>query len=58
MSETPDTQATCWTLIHGAAAGDAHGRSEFARRYLPLVRGYLGAVDVRDPVDMLESGDL
>lgn len=34
---------TCWTLIQGAAGGQAIEREEFARRYLPIVRAYLGA---------------
>lgn len=32
---------TCWTLIERAAEGETAGREEFARRYLPLVRGHL-----------------
>jgi RNA polymerase sigma-70 factor (ECF subfamily) len=37
------SQATCWTLIEGAARGDRDARAEFARRYLPVVRAYLRA---------------
>ena len=32
---------TCWTLIESAAAGHQDARSEFAARYLPVVRAYL-----------------
>jgi len=35
--------ATCWTLIESAAAGDRGARDSFAERYLPLVRAYLEA---------------
>lgn len=38
MSESMDSQQTCWDVIHGAAAGDRRDRSEFAQRYLPVVR--------------------
>lgn len=34
-------EATCWTLIEGAAAGDNAARIEFTTRYLPVVRAYL-----------------
>jgi RNA polymerase sigma factor (sigma-70 family) len=37
-----DIHATIWTMIHGAAAGDAAHRDEFAQTYLPLIRRYLG----------------
>ena len=37
------SDATCWTVIEGAAAGHPRKREEFARRYLPVVRAYLGA---------------
>jgi RNA polymerase sigma-70 factor (ECF subfamily) len=33
---------TCWTVIRGAAAGNDRDREEFARRYAPVVRAYLG----------------
>src|SRR5262245_36513833 len=36
-------ESTCWTVIHGAAAGGAGDRDEFARRYLGVVRAYLAA---------------
>ena len=36
-------QETCWTLIETAASGDAAARTEFAERYLPVVRAYLEA---------------
>jgi DNA-directed RNA polymerase specialized sigma24 family protein len=35
--------ATCWTLIECAAAGDRGARDTFAELYLPLVRDYLEA---------------
>jgi RNA polymerase sigma factor (sigma-70 family) len=35
--------ATCWTLVELAAAGDRSAREEFGRRYLPVVRAYLCA---------------
>jgi len=35
--------ATCWTLIECAAAGDRSAREAFAEHYLPLVRDYLEA---------------
>jgi RNA polymerase sigma-70 factor (ECF subfamily) len=35
--------ATCWTLIEGAAAGDSAARAEFASHYLPVVRAFLSA---------------
>lgn len=37
--QTPD--ATCWTLIHAAAAGDRPAREWFARLYEPIARTYL-----------------
>lgn len=36
-------QTTCWSVIRGAAAGDAVEREQFARQYLPIVRRYLAA---------------
>jgi RNA polymerase sigma-70 factor (ECF subfamily) len=38
-----DAQTTCWTLIRGAAQGDADERDAFARRYDPAIRAYLVA---------------
>ena len=38
-----DGDSTCWTVIHGAAAGSRTDRDEFARRYGPVVRDYLAA---------------
>jgi RNA polymerase sigma factor (sigma-70 family) len=35
--------ATCWTLIHAAAAGDRAARHAFARLYEPVARAYLAA---------------
>jgi len=37
------SDATCWTLIEGAAAGDSASRAIFTSRYLPLVRAFLEA---------------
>lgn len=39
----PAPDATCWTLIRGAAGGDPAARDEFARVYLPVVKAYLAA---------------
>ncbi len=38
-----DPASTCWIVIRGAAAGRREDREEFARRYLPVVHGYLAA---------------
>lgn len=38
---SPD--ATRWTVVRDAAAGVPAAREEFARRYAPVVRSYLGA---------------
>jgi DNA-directed RNA polymerase specialized sigma24 family protein len=38
-----DSDSTCWTVIRGAAAGRDSDRAEFARRYAPVIRAYLGA---------------
>jgi RNA polymerase sigma factor (sigma-70 family) len=35
--------ATCWTLIHAAAAGDRAARDVFARLYEPIARAYFAA---------------
>jgi len=32
---------TCWTVIHGAAAGEPKQRSAFVRLYEPAIRAYL-----------------
>jgi RNA polymerase sigma-70 factor (ECF subfamily) len=45
-----DSSLTCWTVIEGAAAGRAEKRDEFARRYEPVVRSYLGARWRRTPL--------
>jgi len=37
------SEATCWTVIRGAAAGRGEARAEFARRYGSVIRAYLGA---------------
>lgn len=37
------TDATCWTLIYAAAAGDRAARDSFARLYEPIARTYLVA---------------
>jgi RNA polymerase sigma-70 factor (ECF subfamily) len=39
----PPSESTCWTVIRGAAAGSPADREELARRYLGVVRAYLGA---------------
>jgi RNA polymerase sigma factor (sigma-70 family) len=36
-------ESTCWTVIRAAAAGSPTDRDELARRYLSIVRAYLGA---------------
>jgi RNA polymerase sigma-70 factor (ECF subfamily) len=36
------TDSTQWTVIRRAATGDPDGRAEFARRYNPVIRAYLG----------------
>lgn len=38
-----DPASTCWTVIRAAAAGSPADREELARRYLGVVRAYLGA---------------
>src|SRR5689334_18023621 len=43
MVQQTMADATCWTLIESAAAGDRGARESFAERYLPLVRAYLEA---------------
>jgi RNA polymerase sigma-70 factor (ECF subfamily) len=35
--------STCWTLVRGAAAGNADDREAFCARYGPVVRAYLAA---------------
>lgn len=37
------SESTCWTVIRGAAAGNAIDREELARRYMGVVQAYLGA---------------
>src|SRR5215213_6138181 len=39
----PASESTCWTVIRGAAAGSPADREELARRYLGVIRAYLGA---------------
>lgn len=39
----PDSEATCWTLIHDAARGDRAARDRFGRVYLPVARTYFAA---------------
>ena len=39
----PNSESTCWTVILAAAAGSPADREELARRYLSVVRAYLGA---------------
>ncbi len=38
-----DPLSTAWTIIADAAAGKTSAREEFASKYLPTVRSYLGA---------------
>jgi RNA polymerase sigma-70 factor (ECF subfamily) len=38
-----DPDSTCWTIVRDAARGVATARAEFARRYEPIIRAYLGA---------------
>ena len=42
--------ATCWTLIHAAAAGDEPARERFARLYQPIARSYLVSRWQRPPL--------
>lgn len=42
--------ATCWTLIHAAAAGDGPARDHFARLYEPVARTYFATRWQRSPV--------
>ena len=35
--------STRWTVVRDAARGCAASRAEFARRYEPVIRAYLGA---------------
>ena len=42
MEELPPDE-TCWTVIRGAASGNARDQSAFSRKYLPVVRAYLVA---------------
>jgi RNA polymerase sigma-70 factor (ECF subfamily) len=39
----PSPDATCWSLIRAAAAGNAAARERFGRVYRPVVRAYLAA---------------
>ena len=54
MSQPTPADATCWTLIRDAAAGDRFARDRFARVYRPVVRAYLAARwrAVRHPPDV------
>lgn len=44
------SEATCWTVIRGAAAGCERNRAVFARRYAPVIRAYLLARWRRSPL--------
>ena len=44
------SESTHWTIIRGAAAGDAADRDAFVRRYAPIIRAYLGARWRRTPL--------
>src|SRR5262249_23588603 len=37
------SESTCWTVVRAAAAGSPADRDEVGRRYLGVVRAYLGA---------------
>jgi RNA polymerase sigma factor (sigma-70 family) len=37
------SETTCWTVVRGAAEGNAKERDAFAQHYVPVVRAYLGA---------------
>lgn len=39
----PESTATAWTVVLGAAAGRPEDRDAFARRYMPVARAYLAA---------------
>jgi RNA polymerase sigma factor (sigma-70 family) len=39
----PNADSTCWTIIRAAAAGSPADREELARRYVGIVRAYLGS---------------
>jgi RNA polymerase sigma-70 factor (ECF subfamily) len=43
MNHADRSGSTCWTVIQQAARGSQEDREEFARRYAPVVRAYLGA---------------
>jgi hypothetical protein len=45
-----DPQSTRWTLVRGAADGEAAAREEFARLYEPVVRACLLARWKRSPL--------
>jgi RNA polymerase sigma-70 factor (ECF subfamily) len=45
-----DPDSTRWTVIRGAASGEAAAREEFALRYQPVIRAYLGARWRRTPL--------
>jgi RNA polymerase sigma factor (sigma-70 family) len=44
------SDTTCWTVIRSAAGGEEAARTEFARRYEPIIRAYLGARWRRQPL--------
>ena len=43
IRSVPTSDSTRWTIIRGAAAGNANDRAEFARRYASVICSYLGA---------------
>ncbi len=60
MARQAMTEATCWTMISGAASGNDNDRREFAARYMPCVRAYLrarwrGRLDVHELEDALQE---
>jgi hypothetical protein len=51
----PASESTCRTVIHAAAAGSSADREELARRYLGVVRAYLGTRWRRSPNSIRRS---
>ena len=56
----PQSENTCWTVVHGAAGGDPASRAAFAERYVRVVSAYLAArwklpVDHGDVTDTVQD---
>ncbi len=56
----PQSENTCWTVVHGAAGGDPASRAAFAERYGRVVAAYLAArwklpVDHGDVTDTVQD---